>query len=136
MVRRFNQQLLFVGQQNSYLRARVNTLDAWFRQQASVAQTQSRELAALRQDRNQTSSQRQKLAAVIADREARLARLQSNRSAVENKVRLLNRNLATAIDNGLRLRRRIDKLQRARLYLEDKLAAAENRLTELQNTPK
>ncbi len=57
--RNFNQQLLFAGQQIRFLRERVNTLDAWIRQQANQTQTQARELARLREALDQAGNKEQ-----------------------------------------------------------------------------
>ncbi len=135
-LRRTNQQLLFVGQQNRFLQQRVNTLDLWLRQQSALAQAQYMELAALREARKLADAPGQKLDADTAKRGSRMNHMQYNRKAVAEKIRVLHRNLAEAIDHGRRLSGKIDQLQRTRAYLADKLSASEKQLAELRKTPR
>ena len=85
----FNQQLLLISQQNSFLLERVATLDAWIRQQTAVAHTQSRESATLREALNQADRQRQKLGNNIAEGNALKEKLaQCRRQASEADARI------------------------------------------------
>lgn len=133
-IRRFNQQLLLIGQQNSFLRQRVGALDNWIRQQSSQARNQSRELASLRDAMAQIGTVQHKLDKVTAERdrlgaklsrqEIGLSRLNSSRLGLQKQIRQLKKELTGIMGNALKLSNRIGNLQRARGYLTDKLATA------------
>ncbi len=98
----YNQQLLLIGQQNNFLHQRIKLLDAWLRHRTAGIHTQSREIATLHAKLNKSSVEQSRLQTALAKQSL---------------------DLSSAANRGNASDERVEKLQRARTYLEDKLAA-------------